>query len=225
MVLKAKIAWAVMENHGFRETSNLKSHLYIRYHPNCIWYSNYYATNHPSGPNYRVLAAGTKITDDETYNEEFPCLASLIKGKAAVINLKGNIALRHNPYKDMCAPHDNFTSYTDIDLFGQYNHLYFGWDDQNNAHSGSLEVADQNLLDLINHIEKSKWFEEGNIFLFTWDESFADANNQVACFALSKQFQNKNDNRALGHYNFCKTMYDNYGLTSSYLKNITETLF
>lgn len=227
-----------MENHGYKEVENLESHKYLRSHPNCIWYSNYFATNHPSGPNYRVLAAGNKVTDAETLGEEFPCIASLLAKQnklTTVINLKGRIALRHDPYEDMLAPNiENFImeesaniNCTIIDSATNiYEHVYFGWDDLNNAHSGPLEVADKNLLELVKAIELSQWFAQGNIFLFTWDESFDNTDIQhVACFALSKQFTNKEDSRSLNHFNFCKAMYNNYGLNNSYLKDITELLY
>ncbi len=235
----AKIAWAVMENHGYKEVFDLKSHAYLRSHPNCIWYSNYFATNHPSGPNYRVMAAGDKVVDTETYEKPFPCLASELgkeNKESTVINLKGIIALRHNPYEDMQVPRINNLLLDKTSVFNSaiidnanniYDHVYFGWDDLNNAHSGTLDVADKNLSDLIQAIELSQWFAQGNIFLFTWDESFdtSDLTQHVACFAFSKQFTNKEDTRQLNHFNFCKTMYNNYGLDNSYLKGITETLY
>ena len=224
MVNKAKLAWAVMENHGYKQTENLDSHLYLLHHPNCISFTNYYATNHPSGPNYRVLAAGNKVTNEETYGKEFPCLASCLQNVnklTCVVNLAGNIALRHNPYMDMLAQGILYKfNFDNIDNLSQFDHLYFGWDDFNNAHSGSLQQADENLLELVKQIEQSKWFADGNILLFTWDESFTLFDEQhVNCFALSKQFSNQQDDRKLSHFDFCKTMYDNYGLVNSYVKS------
>lgn len=229
--ISGKIAWAVMENNGYSEVINLDSHKYLINHPNCIWFSNYYATFHPSGPNYRTLAAGHYITLDEEYGKEFPCVASLLQlqGKTtSVVSLAGDIATRHNPYKDMLAIYDaDILPNQNIDYVKEFDHLYFGWNDLNNAHSGTLERADRNLSWLLKAIENSKWFqEEGGIFLFTWDESYCTIDPQhVFCAALSKQFTNKEDKRPLSHYNFCKTMYNNYGLSNSYLKDVVDMLF
>ena len=93
--------------------------------------------------------------------------------------------------------------------------LYVGMDDRNNAHSGTLAVADQNLLELIGRLDSSTWFQRPvngrypALFL-TWDEAFS-GNNQVFAGFLGQGIQAAATSSVKhNHFSFCRLVTDNW---------------
>lgn len=206
----SKLIWLVFENHGYSEVFDLPSHKHLA--QNGVIFTNYFAATHPSGPNYRILASGNIQTPTEECNTTFVNLSST---PTRIFNLsKDYIATRHNPFlNNNCITIQKGSP----DLFipdeipSDVNHVYLGFDDFNNAHSGPLYTADLNLSKVLYQLENSKWFDTQTnglypLFAFVWDESFLNNNNQVFCAFYSHGLTPGINNKRFDHYDFNRTM-------------------
>jgi hypothetical protein len=223
MKYASKVAWAVMENHGYDQVKDLSSHQ--RLAKTGAIFTNYFAVVHPSGPNYRTLACGDSVVPTEILDAYAPSVASNI-GSGFAINkttnvnhLVGTIAARHNPYVDAhCNTHLK-QIYCEGDLTimdTNANHLYLGWDDENNAHSASLDIADKNLNNLLDVLDTATWFNTSSdglypLFMFVWDESLqGNDHNQVFCAFYGKGVKPGIYDKRYDHYSFNRTMTEIY---------------
>jgi len=209
----SSLVWVVCENHGYHQVEGLQSHQRLLAEGAVL--TNYFSITHPSGPNYRSLAAGRYFTKNELLGEENPTFASAANVPVTVWNYRGKPARRHNPFFDLKNQYDTVDTLAFDDL-PERCLLYVGMDDNNNGHSGPLSVADDNLMALIDGLEASSWFNrevDGRYpaLFVVWDEAYT-ASNQVFAAFLGRGVQAgaKSDVK-LNHFSFCRLCCENFG--------------
>lgn len=208
----SSLVWVVCENHGIEQVKDLPSHKHLAERGALL--SNYFAVTHPSGPNYRSMAAGNFFTRDEHLGQAKATVATHLGLDSVVWSFKGPPALRHNPFADLQSPHRKATE-LDLDTLPDSCILYVGLDDKNNGHSGPLAVADDNIGELIARLDASAWFNRAvagryPVLFVTWDEAYT-ASNQVfaALYGLGVQ-PGASCTTRLNHYSFCRLITDNW---------------
>lgn len=208
----SSLVWVVCENHGIEQVRELPNHQLLRERGSVL--TNYFAVTHPSGPNYRSMAAGHYFTRDEHLGQEKATVATHLGIETVVWNFKGQPALRHNPFADLQSPHRKVTE-LDLETLPERCILYVGMDDKNNAHSGPLAVADANIGELVQKLTASTWFNRPVSGLYpalfvTWDEAYT-ASNQVFAALLGRGVRPGSDCATrLDHYSFCRLITDNW---------------
>ncbi len=212
MVYFSSLVWVVCENHGFEQVKDLQSHQLIASRGAVM--TNYFSVTHPSGPNYRSMAAGNYFTHDEHLGQEKPTLVTQTSAAGLVWSYKGSPALRHNPLADLKSAHMT-SSDLDLETLPEACILYVGMDDQNNGHSGSLAVADQNLVELIGRLDASAWFNRAvdgkyPILFVTWDEAYTASNQVFAGFLGPGVRAGTSSDARLDHFSFCRLVTDNW---------------
>jgi hypothetical protein len=210
----SSLLWIVCENHGYHQTADLLSHQRLAREGAVL--TNYFSITHPSGPNYRSMAAGRYFTSDEILAEEHPTFASAAGLPATVWNYKGTPAHRHNPLWDLKTPHET-TDALDLESLPDRCVVYVGMDDNNNAHDAPLEVADKNLLELLDRLTASGWFNRpvGELFpaLFVvWDEAYTLSNQVFAAFFGQGIKPGATSGARLNHFSFCRLCCENFGV-------------
>lgn len=223
----SSLVWVVGENHNVHEVLELSSHRRLRRQG--AFLSNYSAITHPSGPNYRAMAAGRYWTQDERLDQQKPTFASQAKLPVTVWKFRGWPARKHNPFYDLKTPH---TTAEDLDLESLPPRcvLYVGLDDENNAHDGSLDRADDNFNALIDQLEASVWFNTPVDGLYpalflTWDEAYRARTNQVfAAFMGRGVTAGAEAVQELNHFSFCRLCCENFGVTPLAHAAQTETI-
>lgn len=208
----SSLIWVVYENHGIEQVKNLPNHQLLAARGATL--SNYFSVTHPSGPNYRSMAAGEFWTREEHLGVERPTIVTRTGVPALVWSFKGPPALRHNPLEDLQSPHQKVTA-LDPDTLPESCILYVGMDDKNNAHSGPLAVADANLGELMSRLDRSAWFHRPvagryPALFVVWDEAYT-ASNQVFAALLGDGVQaGASCTDRLDHFSFCRLVTDNW---------------
>src|SRR5579864_105242 len=159
-----RIYFAVLENHGWSQVQDCD---FVKwFQTNGVVFPHWYAVDHPSGPNYRCLLSGLTWSNNEFDGVWRPNIADHIP--SAVANYQGAPADRHNPFLDMKSK--KLTTPPDAKI------IYYGMDDNNDAHSGPLNTADMNVMRLITWLgfpptlAKPQSYREAFFLLF--DEAF-----------------------------------------------------
>jgi hypothetical protein len=215
----SSIVWAVMENHSSGAAKSLASEqLMINKGAS---FSHYRGVTHPSGPNYRVMVAGQFWTHAEIYDVQSPTVASELAPIGVPTigwNMAGSPAMRHDPYVELKSPvtvrKDAFVP----DSLPPAAQIYLGYDDEDDAHSGPMSVVDQHLNDLISSLDKSTWFNTPDangkypVLMITWDESYTLFNDVLTTFYGRGVRPGFVSDVHYDHYNFCRTLTDNWGL-------------
>ena len=211
----SSLVWVVGENHNVKEVLELSSHRRLAEQGAIL--SNYFAVTHPSGPNYRAMAAGRYWSHDERLDQEKPTFASEAQLPVIVWKFRGWPARKHNPFYDLKTPHSTVET-LDLDTLPPRCVLYVGLDDENNGHDGSLDLADANFNALIDQLEASAWFNRSvdgrypALFL-TWDEAYRARTNQVFAAFFGRGVQAGADTgQELNHFSFCRTCCDSFGV-------------
>lgn len=224
----SSLVWAVLENHGFRQVVSLPSHQRLQREGAAL--TRYFAVSHPSGPNYRAMASGEIWGHDEETDAFHPSIASEAAPRGIpsyIYHIKGVIARRHNPLRDLHAPvaaEKRGLAALAQDLAGGLPVrclVYCGWDDDNNAHDGPLETADRNVGELLDVLAKSRWFNTPDAlqrypaFFLCWDEDDGNENNHVfaAWWGRGVKAGLASATRHT-HYGFCRTMTENWQLAA-----------
>jgi hypothetical protein len=212
MVYFSSVVWVVCENHGYTQVKELQSHQLLASRGAVL--HNYFSVTHPSGPNYRSMAAGDYFSHDEHLGQEKPTIATHTGVPALVWSYKGAPALRHNPLADLKSAHQKVTD-LDLESLPASCILYVGLDDQNNAHSGPLDTADQNLVELIGRLDASAWFNrpvDGRypVLFVTWDEAYTTSNQVFAAFYGQGVQPGASLDTRLDHFSFCRLVTDNW---------------
>lgn len=215
------LVWTVFENHGFSQVADLPSHKRLALGGSVM--TAYHGITHPSGPNYRALAAGEYWRADEFIDEKHLCIADALSGESIdtlLVNLKGVCAQRHNPFLDLHAPFTTLHpgSFMPDVWSSKFKHMYLGWDDNNNGHSAPVEIADRNLNEILDALDSSVFFNtpvDGlyPAFFIVWDEVYTDPDNRVFAAwygkGVKKGFQ---DTVFRNHYSFTATVLNNWSL-------------
>jgi phosphatidylinositol-3-phosphatase len=224
----SSLVFGLFENRGFTQVAHLPSHRRLASEGTVL--TRYFAVAHPSGPNYRALVSGATWGQAQTIDAFHPSVASQAAKLSPpiptyVYHLSGEIARRHDPFRDLRAPvaavrHGLPALRRDLQgtLAGPAL-VYVGWDDRNNLHDGDPERADQNLTALLDTLSASPWFTtpdaEGRYpaLFFSYDEDTGAGGNRVFAAWWGRQVRGGLASPAPHtHYSFCRTVTDNWGL-------------
>src|SRR5262249_38213556 len=150
------------------------------------------------------------------FDEERPTFASETGLPVTVWNYKGKPARRHNPFLDLKNAHEAKDA-VDLESLPERCLLYVGMDDQNNAHSGPLDVADRNLIELIDKLTASAWWNRPvdgayPLLFVTWDESYSAGNQVYAAFYGRGIRPGARSDTKLDHFSFCRLCCENFGV-------------
>lgn len=212
------IVWCVMENHGYNQVKDLSAFKFLAAHG--ATFAQYHAVTHPSGPNYRVMASGETWTRREVFDRAEPTVATELSGHGIGTydwQVRGEADLKHDPYRDLHSPLEVLYGALDPDRLPPQTQVYLGFDDWNNAHNGTLDAVNRNLLSLIRTLDASKWFNtpvNGHypVFMVTWDESFLGDQRVYTAFYGHGVKAGYVSKIPYTHYDFCRTLTDNWGL-------------
>jgi phosphatidylinositol-3-phosphatase len=219
----SSLVWIVFENHGYEEVAQLPSHQRLAKHGAVL--TNHVAIQHPSGPNYRSLAAGDPVSNEEVLpgDQQVQTFAgalrdSLVEIKQFYVPWRGDSAARHQPFNDCKQPLESVVYAPGFfESLPAMAHVYLGLDDINNSHSsGTLDPADAALNALLDTLDSSKWFQTAVNGLFpalfvVWDEAFANPNNHVFAAWYGRGVKAGSvDTTLRNHFSFCRTVTDNY---------------
>jgi phosphatidylinositol-3-phosphatase len=224
----SSLIFGVFENHGFNQVATLPSHRRLASEGTVL--TRYAAVTHPSGPNYRALISGETWSRAQTIDTFHPSVASQAAQLSPpvatyVYHLSGEIAHRHDPFRDLRAPVAAVRRGLPAlqrDLGGALETpalVYVGWDDSNNMHDGDPTRADQNLMALLNVLSAAPWFTTPDpdgrypALFFCYDEDNAREDNHVFAAwwgrGVRRGFASPTPHT---HYSFCRTVTDNWGL-------------
>lgn len=229
------IVIVVEENHSSSQIINNASAPYINHlMKQGANFTNLFALDHPSQPNYLNLFSGSNhgVTDDEIPNAKFSSenLASeLIKKHYSFAGFSEDqpsegfngefsdqgYARKHNPWvnftnvpKESNQPLRNFPK-----NFNQLPNVCFIIPtEQNDMHDGSINKADQWLKAHV--ADYLKWAEKHNsLLIVTWDEDDDNQNNKIPTFFVGPMVKAGQFREKLNHINLLRTVEDIYGLS------------
>ena len=216
----SSIVWAVMENHGTLAAQKLPAERFLMAHG--ATFAKYLAITHPSGPNYRAMVSGETWTYAETFQQAEPTVATELTAIGIPTidwYVGGYPDLKHDPYVDLKSTITLKTKGPFLpDTLPATAQVYLGYDDENNAHDGPMAAVDQNINQLVQTLDRSKWFNRADrwghypALMVTWDESFSPDNAVLTAFygrGVKQGFVSKSH---VNHYNFCRTLTDNWQL-------------
>lgn len=208
----SSLVLVLCENHGFDQVKDLQSHRLIAERGAIL--TNYFSVTRPSGPNYRSIIAGNYWTHDELLGQQHPTITTQTGVPTTIWNYRGRPAARHNPFADLRSP---VTTVDEMDLETLPGSclLYVGMSDDNNAHSGPLAVADQNLLALIDQLDHSAWFHRAvdgryPLLCLTWDEAYTATNQVFAGFFGQGVTPGASSADPLNHFSLCRLLCENW---------------
>jgi len=215
----SSIVWCVMENHGFDQVKELASHRFLMRHGAVL--ARYRDIGHPSGPNYRVIVSGEAWCPDEVFGQAEPSVATELRERGIRTldwQVWGKPDLKHDPYHDLLNPVETRVGPFNPEQLPPRTQVYLGADDNNNAHDGPLSAVDRNLTDLIQRLDRSRWFntpdKQGRypVLAVTWDESFRGDDRVFTAFYGHGVKPGYVSNRSYTHFNLCRTLTDNWGM-------------
>ena len=211
----SSLVWVVGENHNAQEVMELSSHQRLRREG--AFLANYFAVTHPSGPNYRAMAAGRYWNNDERLDQQKPTFASQARVPVTVWNFRGKPARKHNPFYDLKTEH-RAVDELDLESLPPRCVLYVGLDDENNAHDGEIDVFDANIHALLDQLTASSWFNTAvggrypALFL-TWDEAYRARTNQVFAALFGRGVTPGAESiQELNHFSFCRLCCESFGV-------------
>ena len=201
----------VLENHGWAQ---VQSCAFVQYFAqNGVMFTSWNGVTHPSGPNYRAMMSGNKWSGNEFDGVQRPNLGRSVDYK--VYQYRGMPAQRHNPFLDMNPDDSRATKYISGPLgnAGLAPLTYLGLDDTNNAHSGPLSTADNNVMQAI--AEFNALADGGRkLFLTVFDEAYGKdfTSNHVFAGAIGTGVKPKQVHSSISHYSLAQFLADNWGV-------------
>jgi hypothetical protein len=173
---------------------------------NGVVFTSWYGAAHPSGPNYRALMSGNTWSGNEFDGVQRENIGDHVN--VVVNNYKGIPADRHNPFKDMQSSHlKTQLMVTDGSIW------YLGMDDQNNGHSASLDIADQNVYDALQQLPH--WTMPNWLALVVFDEAYGVdwLSNHVFAGMIGPAIKiARQVHSPIRHENFARFIYDNWSI-------------
>lgn len=198
------IHFAILENTGWDDVQSTKFAEHFR--KNGIVFTDWHGETHPSGPNYRTMLSGVPWSHNEYDGIRRPNVAANLK--YTVLPFAGMPAIRHNPFLDL-----NPTNYHPA---SGHDLVYYGMDDTNNAHSGPLATADDNMMRAIQNYETAKQNYSRSAFFLLFDEAFGYeylSNHVFVAIVGTDVKVGTQITCRLSHANFAQFLADNWGLT------------
>ena len=200
----------VLENTGWSSVQSCNFVDFFQRHGTV--FTNWTATTHPSGPNYRTLISGRSWSGNEFDGVQRPNIARYVDYQ--VFDFRNAPAIRHNPFLDMNPDDPRAQSFASDFPQNLASITYLGMDDANNAHSGPLHVADANVMDAISCLSG---LDQADRLLFTmvFDEAFGIeyGSNHVFAGMWGTHVPVKQVNSRLNHANFAQFLADNWSMT------------
>ncbi|GHI01220.1 alkaline phosphatase family protein [Neobacillus kokaensis] len=197
-------------------------------------FTNYYAIEHPSQPNYLDLFSGSNqgVTNDKVPKVKFSTdnLASeLIAKNYTFVGFSedlpsvgfdrestgsGGYARKHNPWvnftnvpKEANQPLTNFPK--DFSKLPTVSFVIPAL--RNDMHDGSIKEADDWLRKYIDpYVQWAK--NHNSLLIVTWDEDDYSQDNKIPTFFVGPMVKPGQYNEKLNHYNLLRTLEDLYGL-------------
>lgn len=204
----------ILENTGWSAVQQCQFVQYIARHGTI--FSNWTGATHPSGPNYRTLMSGQAWSGNEFDGVSRPNIGRYVDYK--VFNFRNAPAIRHNPFLDM-NPTDPRAQGLGMDLFATSKTpiMYLGMDDANDAHSGTLSVADDNVMAGIASLPSLVLDADDRLLcVVTFDEAFGAVEyitNHVFTGMLGTNVPVKQVTSRVSHVNFAQFLADNWSVT------------
>ena len=207
----------ILENHGWTQSAAMRMVNYISQFG--IIFTDYHGTVHPSGPNYRSMFSGQHWSTNEFDGVKRPNIGDSIP--VYQYDYMNAPAERHNPFLDMKSIEARLHLTLDMSNITAKGIHYIGMDDQNNAHSGSLDVADANVNNFIQWWNKlDNMIYRKDILFVVFDEAFGIEYIDNHVFAgmlfggqfLSKLYAGKVITERIDHYNLANFLYNNWDI-------------
>ena len=203
----------VLENHGWTQSAAMKMVNYISQFG--IVFTDYHGTVHPSGPNYRSMFSGQHWSTNEFDGVKRPNIGDSIP--VYQYDYMNAPAERHNPFLDMKSIEARLHLTLDMSNITAKGIHYLGMDDQNDAHSGSLDIADTNVNNFI------KWWHtldnpiyRKDILFVVFDEAFGieyiDNHVFAGMIMGNGTLLGTTVTEHMNHYNFARMLYDNWNI-------------
>jgi hypothetical protein len=199
----------VLENTGWSQVQNCAFVDWFR--KNGTIFENWHGVTHPSGPNYRAMLSGQTWSSNEYDRVNRDNVSKHVD--YVVYSYKGDPELRHDPFLDLNPP--NVSHHRSLELWNGKNKpiTYLGMSDDNNAHSGPLDVADKNTMEAINIFKNTEL--PRTLFMVTFDEAFGAeyaVNRVFTGFAGDNVTVGKEISVPLSHYNLARFLADNWNI-------------
>ncbi|CAO3621712.1 unnamed protein product [Cunninghamella blakesleeana] len=232
----------IFENQDYSKVIKNKYFKSLPKKHNGILLTNYFATTHPSQPNYIALisgsTAGTKEDDKsdikrqnivdllekkkitwKSYQEDYPGNCN------TKMDIK-NYARKHNPFmsfvnisknKKRCA---NIVNSKQLDEDIKNNQVpqfvFYTPDLKNDAHDTNIKYASRWFKKYLEKRINNKAFNQKTMFVVTFDEDDGGGNNKVYTSLFGPDFHPHNtsgkDKKKYNHYSLLRTIEDNWNL-------------
>ena len=205
----------VLENTGWSSVQDCQFVHYIKQYGTI--FSNWTGATHPSGPNYRTLMSGQTWSGNEFDGVARPNIGRYVDYK--VFNFRNEPAIRHNPFLDMNPDDPRAQSFASVADFAtsKTSIMYLGMDDANDAHSGPLSVADDNVMAGIALLPSLIMDPDDRLLcVVTFDEAFGATEyitNHVFTGMLGTDVAVKQVTSRVSHVNFAQFLADNWSVT------------
>ena len=203
-----KLYFMVLENTGWSQCQNCKFVDYFNKYGTV--FTNWIAAGHPSAPNYRALMSSHHWSWTEFEGIKRPNIGDHVP--IYIEDFKGAPAERHNPFLDMKS--------TQIVIDEPANINYLGMDDMNDAHSASLDIADNNVVEAISQLTRKLNVDSGSrdLFFLVFDEAYGVTEwftNHVFAGMIGLHnliLSKKQVHSLIHHQDFAVMLYDNWGI-------------
>jgi hypothetical protein len=202
----AHIVVVMEENHSLAEIIGNAQAPYLNSLANAgSLLTNYHAITHPSEPNYLAIYAGSTfgITDDGTYSEPDPTLATVLQGagQSFIGYVESGSPRKHNPWESfpegMTVEHDFTTFPTDLTQLPKVAFVIPNLNDD--MHDGTIAQADQWLKTNIDAY--ARWAVTHNsLLIVVWDEDDGSQSNQVPAIVYGAHVVPGQYGNAYTHY-------------------------
>jgi phosphatidylinositol-3-phosphatase len=198
------VVWIMMENEGDAVLHSLSAPYFNRLTAQCALASNYYATSHPSLPNYIALTSGSTqgVTDDgepSTHRLSVPSIFSELGSKWRTLAesmprscdrlTSGLYATRHNPavyYTTVAATcqQNDVPLTVPLNLSAEFTLIVPNI--CHDMHSCPIALGDAWLKRIVPQIVKSSQYQARSLVLFiTFDENNLMTSNQVPTVVIA----------------------------------------
>jgi len=228
------IVIVVEENHSYREIKGNASAPYI----NSLMkaganFTNFYATQHPSQPNYLLLFSGSTQgvkNDKPIHSFSSDNLASSLQSKnytfagyseglpkagfTGPYDLKTGYARKHNPWVNFTnVPKESNLPFTSFpSKFENLPTVSFVVPNlTHDIHDGTIRQGDEWLK--ANLSAYAKWAPTHNsLLIVTWDEDDTSDKNRIPTFIVGASVRQGEYTSRYNHYDLLRTIEDSYGL-------------
>nr|WDD38898.1 paeoniflorin converting enzyme [Cunninghamella blakesleeana] len=245
----------IFENNDYDKVIKNKYFKSLPVKYNGILLTNYYATTHPSQPNYIALISGSTAgtNEDDKSDIKRKNIVDLLEKKniswksyqedyPGHCNKKMDIkdyARKHNPFmsfvnisenKKRCA---NIVNSKQLDEDIKNNQVpqfvFYTPNLKNDAHDTSIKYASRWFKKYLEKRIQNKAFNKNTMFVVTFDEDDGGDENKVYTSLFGPDFhphnKSKKDNKKYNHYSLLRTIEDNWELGTLKQKDEKATPF